>query len=58
MGRVNALFKTLGCTIERLGPAELKRLGLPDSAGAGKRAVLRVPLVFPKPRAKRKTAGR
>jgi DNA-directed RNA polymerase I subunit RPA49 len=55
---VNNLFKSLGCTIEKLNATELRRLGLPDSAGLTKRAVLRMPLTFPKPRAKRKTAGR
>lgn len=44
--------------MEKLGMTELKCLGLPDSAGQTRRAVLRVPLEFPKPRAKRKTAGR
>ena len=44
--------------MEKLGINELKRLGLPDSAGQTKRAVLRVPLEFPKPRMKRKTGGR
>ena len=34
---------------------DLKRLGLPDSAGETKRAVLGTPLVFPKPRVKRRT---
>ncbi|TFK48256.1 RNA polymerase I associated factor A49-like protein [Heliocybe sulcata] len=53
--KVNALFKSLGCTVEKLTMAELKRLGLPDSAAATKRAVLKVPLEFPKPRAKRRT---
>ncbi|OSX57880.1 hypothetical protein POSPLADRAFT_1155569 [Postia placenta MAD-698-R-SB12] len=50
---VNTLFKTLGCKIEKLDQKDLKRLGLPDSAGANKRAVLRVPVQFPQPRAKR-----
>ncbi|TDL26883.1 Rpa49 subunit specific to nuclear RNA polymerase I [Rickenella mellea] len=51
---VNQLFKSLGCKIETLGGADLKRLGLPDSAANTKRAVLRVPLTFPKPRSKKR----
>ncbi|CCM05914.1 uncharacterized protein FIBRA_08152 [Fibroporia radiculosa] len=51
--KVNQLFKALGCKIEKLDPKELKRLGLPDSAGESKRAVLRTPVQFPQPRAKR-----
>lgn len=42
-----------GCKIEQLTAHVLKRLGLPDSAAATKRAMLHVPLVFPKPRMKR-----
>jgi DNA-directed RNA polymerase I subunit RPA49 len=34
----------------KLSPADLKRLGLPDSAAHTKRAVLKVPLTFPKAR--------
>ncbi|KIP06400.1 hypothetical protein PHLGIDRAFT_107028 [Phlebiopsis gigantea 11061_1 CR5-6] len=51
--KVNPLFKSLGCKVETLSFNELKRLGLPDSAAATKRAVLKVPLEFPKPRVKR-----
>jgi hypothetical protein len=43
-----------GCTVAKLAQADLKRLGLPDSAGQTKRAVLKVPLTFPKPRAGKK----
>ncbi|KAH9966192.1 Rpa49 subunit specific to nuclear RNA polymerase I [Lactifluus volemus] len=53
--RVNTLFKSLGCTIGKLTPQELKRLGLPDSVGQEKRAILRVPLTFPKPKQKKRT---
>ncbi|EKM52686.1 uncharacterized protein PHACADRAFT_261280 [Phanerochaete carnosa HHB-10118-sp] len=51
--KVNPLFKSLGCKIETLTAQELKRLGLPDSAATTKRALLKVPLDFPKPRVKR-----
>ncbi|KAI0063354.1 Rpa49 subunit specific to nuclear RNA polymerase I [Artomyces pyxidatus] len=53
--QVNTLFRSLGCKIDKLTPHELTRLGLPASAAETKRAVLKVPLVFPKPRAKRRT---
>ncbi|KAI0270488.1 Rpa49 subunit specific to nuclear RNA polymerase I [Gloeopeniophorella convolvens] len=48
--RVNALFKSLGCTIGKLSQQDLKRLGLPDIAASNKRAILKAPLTFPKPR--------
>ncbi|RPD77153.1 RNA polymerase I associated factor, A49-like protein [Lentinus tigrinus ALCF2SS1-7] len=51
--KVNGLFKSLGCVVKNLSFAELKERGLPDSAGATKRAVLKVPLEFPKSRVKR-----
>ncbi|KAI0632958.1 RNA polymerase I associated factor A49-like protein [Trametes polyzona] len=51
--KVINLFKSLGCTIKKLGPSELKERGLPDSASETKRAVLKVPLEFPKNRVKR-----
>ncbi|KAI0659646.1 RNA polymerase I associated factor A49-like protein [Cubamyces menziesii] len=51
--KVINLFKSLGCVIKKLGPNELKERGLPDSAGETKRAVLKVPLEFPKTRVKR-----
>ncbi|OCH90863.1 RNA polymerase I associated factor, A49-like protein [Obba rivulosa] len=54
--KVNMLFKSLGCKIEKLDQAQLKRLGLPDSVAETKRAVLKVPLQFPKTRMRR--AGR
>ncbi|KAI0920527.1 hypothetical protein AcV5_010239 [Taiwanofungus camphoratus] len=53
VNKVNTLFKSLGCKIEKLDFRELKRLGLPDSAGENKRAVLKVPVEFPQARAKR-----
>ena len=45
---------SLGCTIGKLSSQDLKRLGLPDSAGQEKRAILKAPLTFPKPRLKRR----
>ncbi|KAI0369256.1 RNA polymerase I associated factor A49-like protein [Pilatotrama ljubarskyi] len=51
--KVMNLFKSLGCTIKKLGPNELKERGLPDSAAETKRAVLKIPLEFPKNRVKR-----
>ncbi|PIL25986.1 hypothetical protein GSI_11740 [Ganoderma sinense ZZ0214-1] len=50
---VNSLFKSLGCTIKKLSPTELKERGLPDAAAETKRAVLKIPLEFPKSRIKR-----
>ncbi|KAG9308698.1 Rpa49 subunit specific to nuclear RNA polymerase I [Chiua virens] len=50
---INTLFKLMGCKINKLTVHDLKRLGLPDSAGEAKRAVLKTPLEFPKPRVKR-----
>ncbi|EMD35139.1 hypothetical protein CERSUDRAFT_116615 [Gelatoporia subvermispora B] len=54
--KVNMLFKSLGCKVEKLDQAQVKRLGLPDGAAEAKRAVLKVPLEFPKTRVRR--AGR
>lgn len=51
---INTLFKSLGCQITKLTVADLKRLGLPDSAAETKHALLKVPLEFPKPRGKRR----
>ncbi|KAI0339086.1 RNA polymerase I associated factor, A49-like protein [Trametopsis cervina] len=48
--KVNPLFKSLGCKVEALNTQDLKRLGLPDSAANTKRAILRVPIQFPKTR--------
>jgi DNA-directed RNA polymerase I subunit RPA49 len=44
---------TLGCTIGKLSPQDLKRLALPDSARQVKRAILKAPVTFPKPRLRR-----
>ncbi|KAG2143922.1 Rpa49 subunit specific to nuclear RNA polymerase I [Suillus cothurnatus] len=46
--------KSLGCKINKLTQSDLKRLGLPDSAGEIKRAILKTPLEFPKPRMRRR----
>ncbi|KAH9003792.1 RNA polymerase I associated factor A49-like protein [Lactarius hatsudake] len=51
--RVNNLFRSLGCTIGKLSQQDLKRLGFPDSAANEKRAILKTPLTFPKPRRRR-----
>jgi len=53
--KVNQLFKTLGCLISKLTQKDLSLLGLPDSAGEAKRAVLKCPVQFPKPKMRRKT---
>ena len=42
-----------GCTVKTLSFNELKERGLPDAAAETKRAVLKVPLEFPKARVKR-----
>ncbi|KAF8999769.1 Rpa49 subunit specific to nuclear RNA polymerase I [Cyathus striatus] len=55
VAEVNQLFKSLGCKITVLTEKERIRLGLPDSSAGKKRAVLNAPVVFPKPRLKRKT---
>jgi hypothetical protein len=54
MQRLIFIKKSQGCTISKLSPQDLKRLGLPDSAGQEKRAILKAPLTFPKPRLKRR----
>lgn len=51
---INTLFKSMGCQIAKLTLTDLKRLGLPDSAAEAKRALLKVPLEFPKLRGKRR----
>ncbi|KIK09570.1 hypothetical protein K443DRAFT_390225 [Laccaria amethystina LaAM-08-1] len=55
VSEVNQLFKSLGCKIVTLGERERTRLGIPDSSASTKRAVLNAPVVFPKPRLRRKT---
>ncbi|OAX37723.1 Rpa49 subunit specific to nuclear RNA polymerase I [Rhizopogon vinicolor AM-OR11-026] len=52
--KVNALFKSLGCQVNKLTQSDLKRLGLPDVAGEVKRAILKTPLEFPKPHTRRR----
>ncbi|KLO18764.1 Rpa49 subunit specific to nuclear RNA polymerase I [Schizopora paradoxa] len=51
--RINQYFKLLGCKIEKLSAPELARLELQGSTEV-KRAVLKVPLEFPKARIRRK----
>ncbi|EGO02918.1 hypothetical protein SERLA73DRAFT_165847 [Serpula lacrymans var. lacrymans S7.3] len=52
--KINTLFRSLGCKIEKATQTDLKRLGLPNSASETKRAVLRMPLTFPQARLKRR----
>ncbi|EJD05049.1 Rpa49 subunit specific to nuclear RNA polymerase I [Fomitiporia mediterranea MF3/22] len=52
--KINQHFKLLGCKIEKLSTVEMSRLGLSASGAEHKRAVLRVPLEFPKARMKRR----
>ncbi|KAL4071601.1 RNA polymerase I associated factor, A49-like protein [Scleroderma yunnanense] len=54
---MNMLFKSLGCKISKLTAMDLRRLDLPNSTAATKRAMLKTPLEFPKPRAKRRRQG-
>jgi len=54
VSKVNDLFKSLGCKISPLSERDCARLGLPSSASGTKRAMLKAPVVFPKPRTKRK----
>ncbi len=54
MARLILINTFLGCTISKLSQQDLKRLGLPDSAANEKRAVLKIPLTFPKPRLRRR----
>ncbi|KAF7977898.1 hypothetical protein HWV62_2454 [Athelia sp. TMB] len=55
VAKINTLFKSLGCTISKLTQRDLAVLGLPDTAGETKRAVLKCPVQFPKSRVKRST---
>ncbi|KAG6811740.1 hypothetical protein H0H92_006005 [Tricholoma furcatifolium] len=50
----NALFKSLGCKIGLLSDRERVQLGLSDKDATAKRAILHAPIVFPKPRLRRK----
>ncbi|THG97457.1 hypothetical protein EW145_g7611 [Phellinidium pouzarii] len=52
--KINQFFKLLGCRIEKLGTMEISRLGLSAASAGNKRAVLRIPLEFPKARLKRR----
>lgn len=54
VAKVNQLFKSLGCKIEKLTKKELDRRRLPESEANTKRAHLTVPLEFPKARVKRR----
>ena len=54
MQRLIFINTSQGCTISKLSPQDLKRLGLPDSARQEKRAILKAPLTFPKARLKRR----
>lgn len=49
------LFHWLGCKISPLAERDCTRLGLSSSALGTQRAMLKTPVVFPKPRAKRRT---
>ncbi|KAJ3572194.1 hypothetical protein NP233_g3247 [Leucocoprinus birnbaumii] len=51
--RVNQLFKSLGCKVSTLNQLERTKHGVSDS-GDSKYATLSAPLVFPKPRQKRR----
>ncbi|KAF8225355.1 Rpa49 subunit specific to nuclear RNA polymerase I [Tricholoma matsutake] len=55
VSKVNDLFKSLGCKISPLAERDCTRLGLSSSALGTQRAMLKTPVVFPKPRAKRRT---
>jgi len=54
VAKVNQLFKSLGCKVEKLTKKELDRRRLPESEANMKRAHLTVPLDFPKARMKRR----
>ncbi|KAG6816191.1 hypothetical protein H0H87_007860 [Tephrocybe sp. NHM501043] len=54
MAEINTLFKSLGCKIGQLGDRERSRLGIAEKDATAKRAILSAPLVFPKPRLRRK----
>ena len=43
----------IGCLMTNLGKKDLALLGLPDSAQKTKRAVLKCPVNFPKPKMRR-----
>lgn len=45
-----------GCKIETLTAADLTKYGLPPNAAGEKRAILKAPLTFPKPRSNKRRA--
>lgn len=52
----NPVVCEIGCKIDTLNATELTKLGIPASSAGEKRAILKAPLVFPKPRTgKRRT---
>jgi DNA-directed RNA polymerase I subunit RPA49 len=54
MARLHVMNTFLGCTVGKLSQQDLQRRGLPESAASEKRAVLKTPLTFPKPRLRRR----
>jgi len=53
--KVNQLYKALGCRIEVPNSTDCARLGTsPEVMGPSKRAILRIPLQFPKERSGKK----
>ena len=52
--RVNQLFKSLGCKINKLSDQERRKLGIAGVSAEDRHAVLTGPVEFPKPRRKRK----
>ncbi|KXN83994.1 DNA-directed RNA polymerase I subunit rpa49 [Leucoagaricus sp. SymC.cos] len=51
--QVNQLFRSLGCKVSTLDERERTKFGISDS-GSSKYAILTTPVVFPKPRQKRR----
>ncbi|KAG6836960.1 hypothetical protein H0H93_000352 [Arthromyces matolae] len=54
ISEINTLFKSLGCKISVLNDQERAQLGIADKDATVKRAILRAPIAFPKPRLRRK----
>lgn len=49
--RCQEIFKSLGCTVDQLSPADRTRLGMSvEEAKGAKRAILQAPPVFPLPK--------
>lgn len=47
--RITDIFKSLGCTVDLMSPAEREKLGLSQQAAKDqRRAVLKAPVKFPK----------